>query len=148
MVSAIVVIYLTLGSSQAMRAAWIEDLVSLVPPIAFLIGAAFHDRRPDPEYPYGMHRSVSIGYLMSSIVLLGMGSFILWDSALKLIRQEHPTIGTATLFGHTIWFGWLMIAALVYTIIPAMVLGKMMIPLARNLSDKALYANSKMLEAD
>ena len=34
---AITLIFLVMGSSQAMKAAWIEDLLSLAPQIAFLL---------------------------------------------------------------------------------------------------------------
>jgi divalent metal cation (Fe/Co/Zn/Cd) transporter len=37
LVSAIGILALVLGSSQAMRTAWAEDILSLIPPIAFLI---------------------------------------------------------------------------------------------------------------
>jgi cation diffusion facilitator family transporter len=148
MVSAITVLYLTLGSSQAMKAAWIEDLASLVPPISFLVASRFADRPPDEEHPFGLHRSVSIAYLFSSVALFGLGLFILTDSVLKLVSREHPTIGSVTLFGHTIWLGWLMIAALAYTIAPAVLLGMRMLPLASRLHDKSLYAIAKMLKAD
>ncbi|WP_109760991.1 hypothetical protein [Silicimonas algicola] len=32
-------IYLTVGNSQAMKTAWIEDMLSFVPPIAFLVAS-------------------------------------------------------------------------------------------------------------
>jgi cobalt-zinc-cadmium efflux system protein len=35
---------LSMGSSQAMRTAWIEDTLGLVPPIVFLIAARFEER--------------------------------------------------------------------------------------------------------
>ena len=148
MVSAIVVMYLTLGSSQAMRAAWIEDLVSLLPPIAFLVAAAVRTRGASEEYPYGLHRSVSIGYLLSAMALFALGGYIVIESLMKLVRVEYPTIGSVTLFGITFWLGWLMIAALVYTIIPPVILGRMLLPLANNLNDKSLFAQAEMLKAD
>ncbi|HEX2087395.1 MAG TPA: hypothetical protein VHF89_17060, partial [Solirubrobacteraceae bacterium] len=39
MASAVVVVGVTLGQSQAMKAVWVEDVLSLFPPIAFLIAA-------------------------------------------------------------------------------------------------------------
>lgn len=39
LISAVLAIYFTLGSSQAMKGAWLEDLLSLLPSIAFLIAA-------------------------------------------------------------------------------------------------------------
>lgn len=50
------VMYLTMGSSQAMRTAWIEDVLSLVPPIAFLVAMRFRNHQPTEEYPYGYRR--------------------------------------------------------------------------------------------
>lgn len=47
-------VFLVLGSSQAMRTAWIEDLLSFLPPIAFLIATRVI-RRPRP-------RSTRTGY--------------------------------------------------------------------------------------
>jgi divalent metal cation (Fe/Co/Zn/Cd) transporter len=52
------------------------------------------------------------------------------------------------LFGNIVWLGWLMIAVLAFTIVPAVVLGRLQIPLARRLHDKALFANAEMLKAD
>lgn len=148
MVSAIVALYLTLGSSQAMKAAWIEDLANLVPPISFLVASRFADRPPDEEHPFGLHRSISIAYLFSSVALFGLGLFILTDSVLRLVSREHPTIGSVTLLSHTFWLGWLMIAVLAYTIVPAVILGMRLLPLASRLHDKSLYAIAKMLKAD
>ena len=37
LITVVVVMYLVMGSSQAMKTAWLEDLLSLVPSIAFLI---------------------------------------------------------------------------------------------------------------
>jgi cation diffusion facilitator family transporter len=148
LVSAIVLVYLTLGSSQAMRAAWIEDLVTVVSPIAFLVATRIRKRGPDARHPYGYHRAVAIGYLVSSVALLTIGAYVLYESAVALLRAEHPTIGSVTLLGHTIWLGWLMIGALAYTIVPAVLLGRLKLPLAHRLHDKALYADAKMLKAD
>ena len=55
----VVVMYLGMGGSQAMKAAWIEDMLSFVPAIAFLVSARFKDRRANDEFPYGYHRAVS-----------------------------------------------------------------------------------------
>jgi divalent metal cation (Fe/Co/Zn/Cd) transporter len=82
------------------------------------------------------------------VALLSFGLFLLVDSLLKLITLEHPSIGTVLLFGHQIWLGWLMIPALIYSGLPMMILGKMKLPLARGLHDKALYADAHMMFAD
>ena len=55
---AIVAVNLVMGNSQAMRAAWIEDLLSLAPPIAFLVSVRVIPRPPSPKYPYGFFRAV------------------------------------------------------------------------------------------
>jgi hypothetical protein len=41
MVSAVALLYLALGGSQAMKAAWWEDLLGLLPPAAFLLSYRF-----------------------------------------------------------------------------------------------------------
>ena len=51
LLTAIGVLALTLGQSQAMKAAWIEDLLSLLPPAAFLIASRIRNRSPDAKFP-------------------------------------------------------------------------------------------------
>ena len=148
LLSAIVFIYLTLGSSQAMKIAWLEDMLSLIPPIVFLITTRVRTRSPSQRFPYGYHRAVSIGYLCASLALFLMGAFLLLDSSMKLLSAEHPTIGTVRLFGHTIWLGWLMLPALAWSALPAAILGRIKMPLARQLHDKILLADAKMNKAD
>jgi cation diffusion facilitator family transporter len=148
LISAIVFIYLTLGSSQAMKTAWFEDMLSLLPPIAFLVASRVRKKRPDRDHPYGWHRAVSIAYLVASLALLLMGAFLLFDAISKLLSFEHPSIGVVTLAGREIWLGWLMIAALVYSAVPAAFLGRMKLPIASSLHDKVLFADAKMNKAD
>lgn len=148
LLSAIFFIYLTLGSSQAMKTAWFEDMLSLVPPIAFLVATRIRRRSPDEDHPYGWHRAMSIAYLIASLALLGMGSFLLFDSLMGLAAFEHPSIGTVVLFDHEVWLGWLMIPAAAYSAFPAMLIGRMKLPLAQELHDKVLFADAKMNKAD
>ncbi|WP_426753963.1 cation diffusion facilitator family transporter [Myxococcus sp. Y35] len=148
LVSAIAVIYLTLGASQAMKAAWLEDLLSLIPPISFLVGSRVAHRKPSREYPYGYHRAVTVAYLVGSVALLFMGLWLLVESVLKLVRAEYPSIGTTQLFGHTVWMGWLMLAALAWSAIPSVLLGRAKLPLAEALHDKVLHADALMNKAD
>ncbi|MDQ3914580.1 MAG: cation diffusion facilitator family transporter [Actinomycetota bacterium] len=148
LLSAIFFIYLTLGSSQAMKTAWFEDMLSLVPAIAFLVATRVRRRRPDHTHPYGWHRAMSIAYLIASLALLSMGLFLLFDAVASLAAFEHPTIGTVVLFEHEVWLGWLMIPAAAYSAFPAMVLGRMKLPLAKELHDKVLFADAKMNKAD
>jgi hypothetical protein len=47
-----------------------------------------------------------------------------------------------------VWLGWLMIAALAWSAIPSVVLGRAKLPLAAELHDKVLYADAKMNRAN
>jgi cation diffusion facilitator family transporter len=148
LITAIAAIYLTLGNSQAMKTAWIEDMLSLVPPTVFLIASRIRNRPPNRTFPYGFHRVVSIAYLAAALALFLLGAILLVDALMKLAAAEHPSIGTVELFGHQVWLGWLMELALVYSAVPAIVLGRMKLPLARTLHDKVLFADAKMNKAD
>lgn len=148
MLTIIAVIGLTMGASQAMKAVWTEDLLSLVPPIVFLIGTHYRDKPADPQFPYGYRRAVLVAYMCSALALFAFGLYILTDSVINLVTAEHPTIQTVTLFGHRIWLGWLMIAALIYSAIPPLVLGRMKLPLARELHEKALQTDAEINKGD
>jgi cation diffusion facilitator family transporter len=148
LVSAVVLLALTLGQSQAMKAAWIEDLLSLLPPIAFLIASSIRNRDPSAKFPWGFHRSISIAYLFAALALIVLGSLLFFDSAIKLVTAEHPPIGVIQLFGEEIWLGWVMIGALVYSAVPAVFLGRAKRKLADDLHDKVLYADAHMNKAD
>ena len=147
-VTAITVVGLSAGSSQAMRTAWVEDILALVPPIAFLVATRVRNRRPNELFRYGYHRAVSIAYLVASLALLVFGAVLLFESVAKLVTAERPSIGVVQLFGHEIWQGWVMAAALVYTGIPPVLLGRVKVRLAHELHDKALYADAEMNRAD
>jgi cation diffusion facilitator family transporter len=147
-VGATTLLALTLGQSQAMKAAWIEDMLGLVPPAAFLLAARFRHRRPTVDYPYGYHRSTSIAFLSGSVALLGLGGYVVYDSLARLIAAERPPIGLIELFGQQIWLGWLMIAALASTMPPAILLGRAKLKIAREIHDKVLFADAEMNRAD
>lgn len=148
MLSIITVLYFTLGSSQAMKTAWFEDILSLVPPVAFLVAARFQHRTPSARFPYGYHRTIAIAFLCASVALAAFGVLLLYEAVLKLATREHPTIGTVVVLGHPVWLGWLMMAALLYSVVPPVILGRMKLPLAERLHDKALYADASMNKAD
>lgn len=145
---AVVLIYLTAGQSQAMRVAWIEDSLALLPPIAFLIAVRLIGRPRNPDYPYGLHRSVGIGQLVAAVALLTMGAFLIVESALTLIGQERTPIGLTVLFGQEIWAGWLMIAVVGVFGVPPAVLARYKLRYAKILHNKALYADADMSKAD
>ncbi len=148
LVTAVALVAAVMGSSQAMKAAWIEDCLSFLPPIAFLVAVRRTRRPPDEEHPYGYHRAVGAAHLAASVALLALGGFLVVESVMTLLRQEHPTIGTMHLFGHTVWLGWIMMGALVYTGFPSVILGRMKLKLAEQLHDKVLYADADMNKAD
>jgi len=142
------IIYLAMGSSQAMKAAWVEDMLAFVPPIAFLVSLRFLDREPTEEYPYGFHRAVSIAFLAGAVALTIFGLYILVDSLVGLVRQERPTMGLAVVFGHEVWSGWIMLGALLISAIPPFVFGRLELPLANRLHDKTLKADAEMNRAN
>ena len=144
----IVVMYFAMGSSQAMKTAWIEDTLSLLPPILFLLARKFENKPATEQYPFGFHRVGSLAFLLAAGALTAMGGFLLYDATSALILQEHPTIGNVTILGWDVWLGWLMVAALVYSIIPPVILGHMKKPLARAAMDKILYTDADMNAAD
>jgi Cation efflux family len=149
LLSATVILYFTLGSSQAMKAAWAEDILSLLPPIAFLIASRVRRRQPDSRFPYGYHRVTSIAFLCASVALLSLGSFVLYDSVTKLMMFEHPPVDLVKPFGdQPIWLGWLMLPALAWSALPAVFLGRAKLPLAKELHDKVLFADAEMNRAD
>ena len=146
--TAITLLYLVMGSSQAMKAAWLEDMLAVVPPIAFLVGARVAQARPGRAYPYGRHRSILIGHLVAGLALLAVGLFLVFDSGMALIAAERPPIGTLRIFGHTVWAGWVMILVLAYTVVVPVILGRLKRPLADQLHDKVLRADADMNKAD
>jgi divalent metal cation (Fe/Co/Zn/Cd) transporter len=146
--SAAVFVYFVMGSSQAMRTSYYEDLISLVPPLAFLIAARVARRAPSKRFPYGLHGAVSIGYLTAALALFAMGAFLLIEAAHKLFTLERTTIGGYELFGTVVWAGWPMLAALAYSGIPSYFLGRAKLRLAGEIHDKVLYADAEMNRAD
>ena len=146
--STIVLMYLVMGSSQAMKTAWLEDAMGLLPAISFLIASRIAYKKPNFKFPYGYHRAFSIAYLAGAIALFAMGCFLLIDSSISLIKAEHPTIGTIVLFGKQFWLGWIMILALVWASLPAVVIGYKKLPLAKKLHNKILYTDANTQKAD
>lgn len=138
----------TMGTSQAMQTSFFEDVLSAVPAAAFLVCTRIARRKPDQDFPYGYHGVVSIGYLTASLALVVMGTFLLIEATMKLIANERTTIGGMTLFGHTVWAGWPMLAAVAYTAIPSVFLGRAKLKLAPQIHDKILYADANMMKAD
>ena len=142
------VLYLTMQSSQAMKASWIEDLLYLIPAASFLIAANTAVRPPTKNFRYGFDRAYTVGFFISAIALFSIGAYVLMESVLKLVNHEVVTIGTLSIFGETIWFGWIMILAIGYSIIPVYLIGKKKLKIAKKLNIQILYVDAKGQKAD
>ena len=149
MSSIVVVMYVSMGTSQAMKAALIEDIISLIPPVVFLIAVRVRSREPDAAHPYGYSKATLLAFLCAAVAILMLGFFVLYEAASTLITQQHPTLGHFYLFGQwEIWSGWIMIGALIYSVIPPLILGRKKLPLADSLHESTLYADAAMNRAD
>lgn len=146
--SIVVVMYFVLGSSQAMKSAWLEDMLSLLPPVLFIVATKIERREPTERYPYGFHRAGSLAFFASACALTVMGGILLYQAIVTLVAAEHPTIGNVRILEHQIWLGWLMIAALLYSVVPPVIIGRMKKRLARDLRDKVLWTDASMNAAD
>lgn len=136
------------GGSEAFRTALIEDWLSLVPAIVFLIAVRWERRPADGAFPYGYHRVNSLAFLIAAVALTGVGGFLLYESLTTLIVQDHPTLAPRRVLGEDVWSGWVMIGALVYSVIPPMILGHIKQPIAKRLHDKVLHTDALMQKAD
>lgn len=144
----IALIALVVGNSQAMKTAWIEDMLSLIPQVAFLIALVFIRRPPTRAFPFGLHRMMGVGHLVAGVALLAVGGNLAVESVIGLIAAEHPTIGTVTVFGFTLWQGWLMIAVMSIIVVGPLIYGPAKLRLAPKLHNKLLYADAAMARAD
>lgn len=136
------------GQSQAMKVAWIDDMLSILPPAAFLIATRRIRRQPDVDHPYGYHRSIGVAHLVAGSALFAMGAYLAIDSAMTLIKVERPPIGITVLGGWQVWAGWLMVAVMGITNVAPVILGHYKMKLAEPLHDKVLYADAKMSRAN
>lgn len=149
MSSIVVVMYFSMGTSQAMKAALIEDIISLIPPVVFLIAVRVRSRRPDAGHPYGYSKATLLAFLCAAVAILILGLFVLYEAVSTLITQHHPTLGHFYLLGQwEIWSGWIMIGALIYSVIPPLILGRKKLRLADSLHESTLYADAAMNRAD
>lgn len=145
---AIVGVNIVMGNSQAMKTAWVEDLLSLAPPLAFLIAVRVIRQPPSKKYPYGFFRSVGVGHLVAGVALFAVGALLLAESAVGLLRGERPPIGSVNLFGTQVWLGWLMMGVMALTIPLPIYFGHRKMALAKELHDKVLFADADMNKAD
>lgn len=144
----IALIALVVGNSQAMKTAWIEDMLSLIPQISFLIALLFVRRKPSKKFPFGLHRTMGVGHLVAGVALLTIGGNLAVESIVGLVAQEHPTIGTVRIFGVTIWLGWLMVLTMSVVVIGPFIYGPAKLKLAPTLHNKVLFTDADMAKAD
>jgi len=139
---------LAMGGSQAMRTAWIEDMLGLIPPIVFLIAERYERRASNARFHYGYDRVNGLGFLIAAVALAAAGLFLLKDAVTALAAQEHVTIGTVRIMGQDVWLGWFMLAAQAYACIPPFIIGRKELPLATRLRDKLLHTDALMNKAN
>ena len=139
---------LVMGSSQAMKTVWIEDTLGFIPPLAFLISSHLERKAPTKAFPFGFDRVNSVAFVISAVALALVGAYLLFETAMTLLMQEHATVGTVRLLGRDIWLGWPMILVLLWSTIPSMILGRMKLPIARTINDKVLHTDAQMQKAD
>ncbi|QZY51818.1 cation transporter [Leucobacter tenebrionis] len=149
----ITIVAFVMGDSQAMKTAWFEDMLSLLPQISFLVALPFVRRRPDREHPYGWHRAMGVGHLLAGAALLGVGLHLAIDAGSGLLSGifsgERTEIGDVEILGRTVWQGWVMVAVMVVIVIgPVWLYGPAKARLAPVLHSKLLYADADMAKAD
>jgi cation diffusion facilitator family transporter len=135
-------LYLTTGQSQTMKTAWVTDVLSIVPSIAFLVALGIELKPANEQYPFGRYRVMAVCFLLTAVVLLSMGLFLFVEAALKLVNGERPPIGSMVIFGRSIWAGWVMMVALAISMFVGMYAGKIKEPIAKILHSKAIEAES------
>jgi divalent metal cation (Fe/Co/Zn/Cd) transporter len=140
--------FLVMGSSQAMKTVWIEDMLGFVPPVVYLISVRLERQPPTEKFPAGFDRVNSLAFAVSAAALALMGAYLLVESGMTLAMKEHATVGTTRLFGRDIWLGWPMILVLLWSTIPSMILGRLKLPVAREINDKVLHTDAEMQKAD
>lgn len=137
-----------MGSSQAMKTAWIEDLLGMIPPIVFLVSERLERRGANARFHYGYDRVNGLGFLIAAVALLAVGLLLFKDAVTALATQQHVTVGTVRLWGHDVWLGWFMLAAQAYATVPPLIIGHRELPLARELRDKLLHTDALMNKAN
>ena len=140
---------LVLGQSETMKTAWVEDTLGLVPPIMFLVAAHMEMKGKRSErFPFGFERVNGLGFFVAAVALTAVGALLLYNAVMALTAQEHATVGSVTLFGYSLWLGWLMIAAQLYSLVPPLIIGRKELPLAEKLNDKLLHTDALMNKAN
>jgi len=106
---------LVMGTSVAMLAAILEDVTELVAPVAILLALRLESRPANGKFPFGYQRIGSLSFFSAALALLTLGVLTSWQGLDRLVAGGTRDFGEATLFGVTLWQGWIMIAVLVVT---------------------------------
>jgi cation diffusion facilitator family transporter len=147
-ISVVIVMFLAMQSSQAMKAAWLEDVLSIFPSLSFLVAGRFFNREPNARFPFGYHRTFSIAFQIGAFTLLTLGLYVFYDSITTLLKAERASIGSIFIAGKQVWHGWVMIAALIWSCIPSVILGMKKLPLCKKLHNKILFTDAQTQKAD
>ncbi|AUW58425.1 cobalt transporter [Sphingobium sp. SCG-1] len=148
-ISVVIVMGMVLGQSETMKTAWVEDTLGLVPPIAFLIAAHLEmNGERSTRFPFGFERANGLGFFVAAVALAAVGALLFYNAGMALIAAEHASVGSVVVFGHSIWLGWLMIAAQLYSLVPPLIIGRKELPLAEALNDKLLHTDALMNKAN
>ena len=140
--------FLTMGGSQAMKTALVEDVLSLVPPIAFLVASRFRRKGVDAEYITGRERAFDVNFLISAVALTGVGLALVYDGLHTLLTATRPVVGSVVIAGNVLWQGWIMMSVLLVSAVPPVILGRRKLALAKALSLKPLHTDADMGKAD
>ena len=140
--------YAAMGGSQAMKTALIEDVLSLVPSIAFLVASRFRRKGADHEYLIGRERAFDINFLISAVALTGVGLALVYEAVHTLLTAARPVVGSVKLGYTVVWQGWVMMLALMISAIPPIILGRRKMALARELALKPLHTDADVGRAD
>ena len=62
----IAVVGLVVGMSQTMKAMWVEDTLSLVPPAAFLVGVYYRRKPPDEQFSFMFYNTYEEGDVLAA----------------------------------------------------------------------------------
>jgi cobalt-zinc-cadmium efflux system protein len=136
-----------LGSSQAMKSAWVEDTTSLIPPICALIALHRERKSANRGHPFGYFGAGVVAFALASGAILLVGLLLVWDSAGTLIRAEHVAIESVTVLGQDVWLGYLMMGALVLSGGWPIVVSQFQRKAAKAIFDRPIFADAYMNKA-
>lgn len=89
----VTILALVLGNFQAMKTAWVEEMLSTLPQVGFLLAAIVIVCNSTFKHPYGYHRTMNIGHLVASFALIVVGVILAYETAILLVKAEHPSRG-------------------------------------------------------